>query len=76
MWDIENRTTISLFKDYEGDVLSIATNPLSNDIFASCGADCLVRLTDIRSGKSQVVSVGSKFDSFESDVTWYVTLIG
>ena len=48
LWDVEDRTLVSVFDAHSSDVLTLATNDGDSNLFLSGSSDCMTRSWDIR----------------------------
>mmetsp|Transcript_27286 Transcript_27286/g.38464 ORF Transcript_27286/g.38464 Transcript_27286/m.38464 type:complete len:351 (-) Transcript_27286:62-1114(-) len=63
LWDVEAGTAVTTFQDHQGEVMSVALNPLDSNTFVSGSADATNKIWDMRTGKSV-----QTFEGHESDV--------
>lgn len=61
-WDVESGEVIKTFSEHEADVMSLAVNPLNQNIFVSGSVDATAKVWDIRSGECVQTHVGHESD--------------
>lgn len=57
------QTSINVFKDHKGDVMSVAPHPTNPNIFSTGSTDSTVKIWDSRAGQSTI-----SFEGHDSDI--------
>jgi guanine nucleotide-binding protein G(I)/G(S)/G(T) subunit beta-1 len=72
LWDVENRSTKSVFMDHTGDVMSIDLNSKKNpNYFVSGSVDATAKIWDMRSGDRCIANFPGHISDINT-VKWFV----
>lgn len=71
LWDINNKSPVTMFSDHTGDVMSIALCPGNSDVFVSGSCDATAKLWDARSSNTRAEKTFSGHESDINSVTFF-----